>query len=355
MKTQKHVISIFLSSPGDVGAQRDVARQVISSLNSDPLIAPKVILEIVGWDTPGARVPTSANKTPQASINDFLDQPSQCDLTIVLLWGRLGTPLPANWSNSHGRAYPSGTVWELENARSNGKPVWIYHKSTPPQASINDPLLHEKIKQFESVREFLDSSKQKDGSLTFGKHEFCDDEELRQLLTEHLKHFIGKSIIMQSDEKAISSTKAETSNALAKQVSDLVAAYNTDQAHNAKSLRPLSEYPTGPMIKDVIVNALAQAFAETHEGTHPRNVLSKINEALRIAAEPEPSSVRLTHVAFPSSMGSCYFWEEVLYWSAVQGPRVLAATLGAINAQKIEGEALLEYEKLVARLNSYVQ
>lgn len=354
MSTQKDVISIFLSSPGDVGAQRDVARQVISSLNSDPLIAHKAILEIVGWDTPGARVPTNANNTPQASINDFLAQPSQCDLTIVLLWGRLGTPLPANWSNSDGEAYRSGTVWELENARSNGKPVWIYHKSTPPQVSINDSALHEKIKQFESVRDFLDSSKREDGSLAFGKHEFSDDEELRQLLTEHLKHFIGKSITMQSNEAA-TSTKTNTSHALAIQASEAAATHNTNQTHSAKSLRPLSEYPNGPMIKDVIVSALAQAFAETHEGTHPRNVLSRINEALKVAAEPQSPSVRLTHVAFPSSMGSCYFWEEVLYWSAVQGPRVLAATLGAINAQKIEGEALEEYEKLVARLNSYVQ
>lgn len=355
MSAQKNVISIFLSSPGDVGAQRDVARQVISSLNSDPLIAHKLILEVVGWDTPGARVPTNANDTPQASINDFLNQPSQCDLTIVLLWGRLGTPLPANWSKNAGKAFPSGTVWELENARSNGKPVWIYHKSTPPQASINDPLLHEKIKQFESVREFLDSAKREDGSLKFGKHEFSDDEELRQLLTEHLKHFVGKSIAMQSNERAISSANAETSHELAIQASKAAATRNTSQTHNANSLRPLSEYPAGPMIKDVMVSALAQAFAETHEGTHPRNVFSRINEALRVVAEPGSQPVRLAHVAFPSSMGSCYFWEEVLYWSAVQGPRVLAATLGAIDAQKIEGEALEEYEKLLARLNSYVQ
>jgi len=38
------------------------------------------VVEIVAWDTPRARVPLSANETPQASVNAFLPRPRDCDL-----------------------------------------------------------------------------------------------------------------------------------------------------------------------------------------------------------------------------------------------------------------------------------
>lgn len=44
-------------------------------------------------------------------MNAYLPLPRECDLTIVLLWGRLGTPLPPENRQVDGTVYASGTVW----------------------------------------------------------------------------------------------------------------------------------------------------------------------------------------------------------------------------------------------------
>lgn len=94
MPVERRTLRVFLSSPGDVAPQRECLRQVIRELNDTPLLAKHGGFEIVAWDTPGAAVPLSANRPPQDSVNTYLPLPRECDLTIVLLWGRIGTPLP---------------------------------------------------------------------------------------------------------------------------------------------------------------------------------------------------------------------------------------------------------------------
>jgi hypothetical protein len=358
----KSILRVFLSSPGDLGAQRDVARQVVSALNADPLVSPRFVVEVVGWDTPGARVPLSANVTPQASVNEFLPRPRDCDLTIVLLWGRLGTPLPADWADGEGRAIVSGTVWELDDARSAGKSVWIYRKTGAPQVSIDDPELAAKRAQLEAVNRFVGTQLADDGSLRFGLHTFDDDEQLRDLLTEHLRHFIGKRV--HGGAELPIGAGAEPSDGLPARavVQAAVAAaaaastleYTTTATSPSPVLRPVEVYPVGPMIKDVVVGELALAMAELTEASHPRSTLARINEVLAGAEKTGAVPVRLVHVMFPSTLGSRYFWEEVLHWAAVQGPRVLAATLAVVEPRRLEGQALAEYTKLVGRLNRYV-
>lgn len=50
-------IRVFLSSPGDVADERELARQVIADLPYDPLLRSAVSFEIVAWDAPGAPGP----------------------------------------------------------------------------------------------------------------------------------------------------------------------------------------------------------------------------------------------------------------------------------------------------------
>lgn len=63
----------------------------------------------------------SVAETPQASVNRYSGRPADCDLTIVILWSKLGTRLPENVKRGDGTRYESGTVWELEDARQAGK------------------------------------------------------------------------------------------------------------------------------------------------------------------------------------------------------------------------------------------
>jgi hypothetical protein len=54
-------------------------------------------------------------------------EPAECDLAIVLLWGRMGTPLTEK--KADGTPYLSGTGWEFENALEADKTVLLYRRS----------------------------------------------------------------------------------------------------------------------------------------------------------------------------------------------------------------------------------
>jgi hypothetical protein len=345
MATRKSILRVFLSSPGDLGAQRDTARRVIAQLNADPLIEPNFVLEVVGWDTPGARVPLSASVTPQVSVNAALGLPRDCELTVVLLWGRLGTPLPADQVDAHGKPFASGTVWELEDARQGGRTVWVYWRTVAPQMAIDDPECTGKRAQYEAVKAFVASSRAPDGSLRFGLHEFEDDEELADMLTEHLRHFVASK--MKARGHSIPSAVVEAV------VKAMPMPLPTKAVADEAGLLPLASYPAGPMIKDILVRALALAIAEAADGAHVRGLFADINSKLEAATPVGEALVRLAHVQFATSMGSRFFWEDVLHWSAMQGPRVLAATLSIVQVRLLEREALAEYNKLVRRVNSY--
>ena len=194
MPVSKRILRVFLSSPGDVGRQRDIVREVIAGLNADPLMADRCVLEVVAWDTEGAAVPLDASRTPQDSVNAYLPMPRDCDLTVVLLWGRIGTPLPAEHRRVDGTRYESGTVWELDDARTAGREVWIYRLARPPQIDIDDPEEDQKKEQYRRLKDFVGNSRAPDGSLRFGLNEFISDEQFVSLVREHLKQFVRKAV-----------------------------------------------------------------------------------------------------------------------------------------------------------------
>ena len=122
-------LRLFLSSPGDVADERQAVRRVLEDLALTPLLRTRVRFDLVAWDDPAAPVPLDATETPQLSVNRYKGPPRDCDLTVVILWSRLGTPLPSHVTRPDGSAYPSGTVWELEDARAGGKPLWLYQRT----------------------------------------------------------------------------------------------------------------------------------------------------------------------------------------------------------------------------------
>src|SRR5512132_2455130 len=111
------LVRIFLSSPGDVAEERTLARQFIDSeLPKFPHFREKVKFELIAWDDPAARIPMLATETPQESVNAARPRPATCDIVIVILWSRMGTPLPDNLRKPTGEPYFSGTEWEYEDA-----------------------------------------------------------------------------------------------------------------------------------------------------------------------------------------------------------------------------------------------
>ena len=127
-------IRVFISSPADVSEERATLRKVLGDLPYDPFLRNRVIIEEVSWDRPRAEVPLLASLAPQEAINRGLPRPSECDIVVVVLWGRLGTPLGPEYLRPDGHPFRSGTEWEFYDAvaakAATGCPrVLLYHTS----------------------------------------------------------------------------------------------------------------------------------------------------------------------------------------------------------------------------------
>jgi hypothetical protein len=186
----KH-LRFFISSPGDVAEERALAQKVIEQdLPKDPLLRDKVTCEAVRWDDPAAPVAMPAMLTPQEAIDRGLRKPSQCDVVIVILWSRMGTPLTI--SKPDGTPYLSGTEWEYEDAiTASPKPhVLVYRRTAKLALDPDDKELEEKSAQWKKVGGFLGRFSNPDGSLKGGFAQYETPQQFKDRLSIDLKSFI---------------------------------------------------------------------------------------------------------------------------------------------------------------------
>jgi hypothetical protein len=192
-------LRVFLVSPGDVGDERALAREVLGQLPYDPLLRGKVEFEIVAWDQPGAGVPMLATMTPQAAIAAGLPKPSECDIVVVILWSRMGTPLPDEYRKPDGTSYLSGTEWEyldaVTAAEEAGKPVvLVYRRTEKCLLDQDDPEYEEKRTQYQRVKTFFAAFRNPDGSIKRGWNEYASPEDFRRALDRHLRDIVAKRL-----------------------------------------------------------------------------------------------------------------------------------------------------------------
>lgn len=192
-------LRIFISSPGDVAEERDIARRLIDSeLPKRPAFRERVALVPVAWDDPAARIPMLATQTPQESVNDARPRPADCDIVVVILWARMGTPLPETIRKPDGAPYLSGTEWEYEDAKSSKrepKPVvLVYRRTEKPKLDIDDPEFEEKRSQYRHVGEFFARFRNADGSIAGGINEYATPAEFKTLLAQHLEEIIYRRL-----------------------------------------------------------------------------------------------------------------------------------------------------------------
>lgn len=175
-----HKLRIFLSSPGDVFVERGLALEVLSRLQKEQRYDGRVLIEEVFWDDPSAPVPMAAHLTPQEAINQKRPIPSECEIVVVILWSRMGTPLPDVHRKPDGSPYMSGTEWEYEDALAAGKWVLLYRRTEKPQIYIDDPDFEEKRKQYQLVQQFFRRLHEVDGSLSGGYIDYQTVEEFEK-------------------------------------------------------------------------------------------------------------------------------------------------------------------------------
>jgi hypothetical protein len=182
-------LRVFLASPDDVVEERRIARELVEGLAVRPAFRGKLTTEVVAYDDPNVSTPMRATETPQASVNHFSGRPSDCDLTIVILWSRLGTPVPPDFDTLPRGECRSGTLWELDDAERAHKSVLIYRRTEEPRIGLKDPAYAEKKAAYIAVEDYFASFKAADGTLERGVNEYDGVHAFRSALAQHLEVF----------------------------------------------------------------------------------------------------------------------------------------------------------------------
>ena len=138
--------------------------------------------------------------TPQEAVNQGLGRPADCDITLVILWSRIGTPLPTDkYRKPDGEPYWSGTEWEYEDARIAGREVLVYRRTEPVLLDDEAADFEERRKQKRRVREFFDRFCDTDGSFNAGTFGYATPADLKKRLEKDLKALVVRRLAAQGE------------------------------------------------------------------------------------------------------------------------------------------------------------
>lgn len=184
-------LNIFLSSPGDVPQEREIARRIMKRLPNRYGFKGRVALNIIAWDDPESGTAMEATLTPQEAINRGLPRPSECDIVIVIFWGRLGTA----FTDTDGQKYESGTQWELLDALKSSKPrTYIYQRTEKPDlGDIDAPKYEDNLAQYRRLQTFLKSDVfYRDGEIKRSVHQYKTPGDFETLFELRFEEIVGR-------------------------------------------------------------------------------------------------------------------------------------------------------------------
>ena len=180
------LVRIFVSSPSDLDHERALTRNIIEALAQEYL--PYFKVQAVLWEQEAL--------TAAQSFQAGLVRPSDCEIVLVMLWARLGTPLA---NDPYGGL--TGTEWEFvdaveASARTGSPEVLVYRKTAPCLVDVNNP---------EAAREALaDRSRLEaffrthffnpDGSFRRAFRQFSNDHSFRELVETQLRKLLNRRI-----------------------------------------------------------------------------------------------------------------------------------------------------------------
>ncbi len=187
-------VRIFVSSPADVDHERALLKEICERLRQEYL--PYFEVQSVLWEEEAL--------TADRNFQDGILRPADCDIVVVVLWTRLGTPLP---QEPYGGM--TGTQWEFFNAveafaRSGQPEVLVYKKTRPKLVDITN---------VEATREALDDRRRledffkanffnDDSSFRRAFRTFDGDAGFRDLLEGQLRKLLNRRI--SAEKRAIS-------------------------------------------------------------------------------------------------------------------------------------------------------
>jgi len=160
------VLNVLISSPSDVGAERDAVESAIHEWNANHHESMGIMLHPVRWET---HAYPAVGDRPQGILNRQIVKSAH--FLIGIFGNRVGTPT--------GKA-PSGTIEEIEEIRKSGRHVALYFSNAPVPRDADRS-------QLDALEEYRRSLEQRGLLSRFGS-----PEELRRLVTRHLPKIVDE-------------------------------------------------------------------------------------------------------------------------------------------------------------------
>ena len=192
-------LRIFLSSPADVVATREIAALTIERLAQD--YARFFTIEPYLWEYEAMLA--------SGHFQDSIEPPSAFDIVVLIVWSRLGTPLPERtqvreYRGMDGRAPVTGTEWEYEEAlkaaREVGTPDLLVYRSREYARvnTLDSEGRRKDFEQFEDLDRFWSRHFANQGTYLGAYTEFTSGAEFAAAFEKHLRKLIEKRIAIQA-------------------------------------------------------------------------------------------------------------------------------------------------------------
>ncbi len=177
--------NIFVSSPGDVALERALVARVVERLRK--VFGHRSELNLMLWE----EQPLEAKD----SFQPQLPNPGTADLFILLLWQRMGTPLPEQAIPSPYTGPLTGTEYEflaaLDAQRSDGKPAVMVYRRMDTAG-----------KRAQTVNAFFDQHfTDNQQRLSKAYHQYTTVSEFESQLERHLHRWMDKHLPKLSEEE----------------------------------------------------------------------------------------------------------------------------------------------------------
>ena len=178
---------IFLSSPGDVMAERARAQAVVDRLNAE--FPGGALLSMTRWE----QSYYSATETFQAQVKS----PGEHDIVAFIFWKRLGTDLPAAYNRADGTAR-TGTEYEFEEARDARErrddhlpDILVYRKTA--QVTYNEETVDIEQAQKKALDQFWEKWFRSDtGHYIAGFHSITGASDFEQQFERNLREWLHR-------------------------------------------------------------------------------------------------------------------------------------------------------------------
>jgi hypothetical protein len=213
-------IRVFVSSPGDVQAERTIAERLIRTIAEE--LAIPVSVQYSNLLRHGEPVqPLNSSGEPESGelilcpyfweyqrfsaefgYQDQIPNTAQFDLVISILWSRLGTKLHPRFQMPDGSEPRSGTEFEIawakaQHAKTPGVPaLHVYRNRSQPNPPLDPPEKREEFfLQWDSLKGFFESwEKDSEGQFVGAFNNYNNLEEFERLFREHLRDFLSTQI-----------------------------------------------------------------------------------------------------------------------------------------------------------------